>query len=701
MRLTLRTLLAYLDDTLDPAQARQIGEKVAESTVAQELIDKIKRVARKRSLTIPSSTGPESADANLVAEYLDNDLSGDKIAEIEEQALHSDVHLAEIAACHQLLTLIMSEPAKVPPMARQRMYNLVNGPEVDQNRMAPRVAPATLAELDLTDETEENVLVSRRGGPMRLWIAGALVLGLVVVVPLAMWHTDRAPPASPAAQVAILKQGPQATESPKDKEQTKPAELLKDKEPTNPAEQPKDKPPEQSKEKTKPTDPPANPPKEADKVAAPTDGQKTPPPPPRSPDLAAERKPSDDRKEVGKLTNSGVLLQAIGDPTEWKRVPAGGSIVGTTRLLSLPGVRNEVRLGDVVLELFGTMAEIHQDPLFESSATVFAPPAKFAADVRLDRGRVYLRSNKPTGAAVRLRLDDDLFDITFADDKSEIMAERTSVPDGVPYSRDHGKQQSPAANGTITATQGQATIRHNLKTEAMLVTQPKPTMWRWSSTGAAEKPDEQAQPSPLWSREPNVSGPERPGAVEMEQAVKRLPRQFGDASKPINVAISELLIDPQRMTRRIGLFCQASLDDLSVLDFLDHPTNPELRPAAISAVRNWLGRSADRAGLLADALIKQRRFTEAEAEAALALWFGFSESALTDPKTYAAVLDALSSDKLAVRDLAHWRLTTQLDPEGAKIIRYVATDPPDIRQRAVQEWKRRIPDGQLPPGRMK
>ena len=33
MRLTLRTLLAYLDDTLDPSEARMIGEKVAESEV--------------------------------------------------------------------------------------------------------------------------------------------------------------------------------------------------------------------------------------------------------------------------------------------------------------------------------------------------------------------------------------------------------------------------------------------------------------------------------------------------------------------------------------------------------------------------------------------------------------------------------------------------------------------------------------------
>src|SRR5262245_59590032 len=124
MRLTLRTLFAYLDDTLDPGQTRVIGQKVAESDVARELVDRIRKVTRRRSLTVPPA---DSADANTVAKYLDNDLPADKIAEVEEQALRSEVHLAEIAACHQLLTLIMSEPAKVPPFARQRMYALVKG----------------------------------------------------------------------------------------------------------------------------------------------------------------------------------------------------------------------------------------------------------------------------------------------------------------------------------------------------------------------------------------------------------------------------------------------------------------------------------------------------------------------------------------------------------------------------------------------
>src|SRR5262245_559736 len=131
MRLTLRTLLAYLDDTLEPSQAKLIGQKVAESDTAQELIARIKQVTRRRRLTTPPPAGGPGGkiDANTIAEYLDNSVSAEQLAEVEQICLASDVHLAEVAACHQILTLIMGEPALVPPTAKQRMYTLVKGPE--------------------------------------------------------------------------------------------------------------------------------------------------------------------------------------------------------------------------------------------------------------------------------------------------------------------------------------------------------------------------------------------------------------------------------------------------------------------------------------------------------------------------------------------------------------------------------------------
>ena len=113
MRLTLRTLLSYLDDTLEPAQAKIIGAKVAESEQARELMERIKQVTRRRRLMTPPTSGPGGIDPNTIAEYLDNDVTPEQAAEVEQICLASDVHLAEVAACHQILTLVLGDRKSV------------------------------------------------------------------------------------------------------------------------------------------------------------------------------------------------------------------------------------------------------------------------------------------------------------------------------------------------------------------------------------------------------------------------------------------------------------------------------------------------------------------------------------------------------------------------------------------------------------
>ena len=125
MRLTLRTLLAYLDDLLEAGQSREIGEKISESGYASTLVDRIREVMRRRRLTAPDPKSPNSGlDTNSIAEYLDNTLEPDAVADVEKVCLDSDVHLAEVAASHQILTLVLGEPVDVPARTRERMYAL-------------------------------------------------------------------------------------------------------------------------------------------------------------------------------------------------------------------------------------------------------------------------------------------------------------------------------------------------------------------------------------------------------------------------------------------------------------------------------------------------------------------------------------------------------------------------------------------------
>ncbi|MEX0851688.1 MAG: hypothetical protein WD036_00165, partial [Bauldia sp.] len=82
-------MLAYLDDMLEPNQAREIGTKIAESSVASSLTERIREVMRRRRLGAPDIS--DTPDANTVAEYLDNTLAAEGVADLERICLESDV----------------------------------------------------------------------------------------------------------------------------------------------------------------------------------------------------------------------------------------------------------------------------------------------------------------------------------------------------------------------------------------------------------------------------------------------------------------------------------------------------------------------------------------------------------------------------------------------------------------------------------
>jgi hypothetical protein len=674
MRLTLRTLLAYVDDTLPPDQAREIGQKVAESHVAQELMERIKKVTRRRGLTVPPAAGPERIDANTVAEYLDNDLPADRVAEVEELALNSDVHLAEIAACHQILTLVLGEPAHVPPTARERMYGLVQGKESEPHRRASRTGPPAFPG---DAETAEELAAARRGVGYRL--LGACVIGIALAI--AIWKAlPHNPPAPTPPPEPIADRGTQP--EPKAEPPAQPP-------------MPEPKPPEANPM------PPAKPepqpmPVEPKPMPEPKPPEPKPAPPPAPAVAKPDRSPSVERKDAGVFASKdAVLLARNGDA--WTKITPDTKVATAAPVLALPSSHAELKLDSGArLALWGGLPDTTGSAILDCQVTLHVPPAGFDLDFTLDHGRVYIGTAKAMGPTkVRVRFVDQVWDVTLADEQSEVMVEAVRLFAGEPFVRD-GKTESPKTNVTLVVIQGKASVTVDSK-EFALQAPPGPAELRWPETG---KPIEVDTAPAAWGKTLTKSLP-RDRQQDIEAAQKKLVQRVGEKNKSIELAVAEVAQDepgkpPSRAARVLATVCRGTLGQLTpVLDDVTELQFPDVRQAAAAALAAFAARQPGNDQKLYGEL---KKAYGDRADQAMWLLHGFSETQLSDPVMYERLIDLLRSDQPAVRELAAWRLR-QIDPEGASQIRFNATDPEPVREKAVGDWQRRIPAGKLPPPR--
>jgi len=126
MRLTLRTLLAWIDGLLPDIDRDELAAKIAVSPVAPRLVERIEEVTARPGLPAPRPDGRGLAeDANTAAEFLDNMLPVERLEAFERVCLDSDIHLAEVAECHTLLAEVARDPGAVPLLPRSEQARLL------------------------------------------------------------------------------------------------------------------------------------------------------------------------------------------------------------------------------------------------------------------------------------------------------------------------------------------------------------------------------------------------------------------------------------------------------------------------------------------------------------------------------------------------------------------------------------------------
>jgi hypothetical protein len=705
VRLTLRTLLAYLDDTLEPAEIKQIGQKVAESDAAQELVARIKQVTRRRRLTTPPATGPGARfDPNTVAEYLDNEMPGDQVAELEKQCLESDVHLAEIAACHQILTLVLGEPALVPPTAKERMYGLVQGREAIPFRKAasPQAAQAGLAGADA--DADEMLLLGLPFYRRSAWLRWALPLAavlLLVGLGIALWQVVANTGPHDFSRVASADKGNQKDNAENTNGDAKPEPVKQPDPPPEPPTKPADVPVEQVTPPVKPVEPS------------------------RPPTTTKILPASKDRADVGFYHNDpnanappSILVQRASEGNEdWRRVTPGARVFSTDQLVSLPGYGSELRLDSGVrLLLRGHLREFSdpQQPLMnfllESAAVLHKAPPAFDADLTLDRGRLFITNTKETGdkdkdkATVRLRFgkdDSEVWDVTLEEPGTEIGVDLIKA-----YTQDinYLDGEEPRAELYLVVLRGKASVRIDAYHHSNLKGPPGGAVFAWDNKGSgAHGPLLVEQIPPTWW---SKVAPSTPVAKPMTIALQELSRRMVGKTSP-SVVLEEMrqAEEAKEANRKLAIYCYCGLDEVRrLIDALgdEDPMHVTERDTAVFTLRRWLANDAAHTPLLYDVkkktglLLKTQKYRPQEAENILQLLHNFSEEARKSAETYEYLAYCLTHEKVAIAHLAWWHLMN-MGLAGVKLPPFNAALPKEAREMAANEVRKLIRDGKLPP----
>lgn len=716
MRLTLRTLLSYLDDTLEPSQAKIIGAKAAESEQARELMERIKQVTRRRRLTTPATSGPGGIDPNTIAEYLDNEVSAEKSAEVEQICLASDVHLAEVAACHQILTLVLGEPALIPSSAKKRMYALVKGPE----SLAPGKSGTHSAnpDLDLSSEIEpDQDETLRLGVPAlrsktdyrNLWIlVGGASLAVCLLV-VAFWQLVRNP-----ASTGIEPKGDAIVQN--DSKEVPKNAVANEEEKKTVQEVPKQKETGDNKQPPK---------KESEK-------KDTFPlvevvPVKIEPIKELDYRPASLKQmPIGQFVapdfkEPAVLLQAKPDKSGWVRLLRNNGSVFTARsLVSLSGSKSVVKLDSgVELLLWGNLPEVTLDPqLLESEVTVHVSE-QLDADLTLQRGRLIIKNTKgDRDRRVRVRFDnptlaeENYLDIVLQGLGAAIALERHCELDrDEPFFEN---PKDPARNGPT------ATLRcyAYAKTASVRFGQVSYTI------------DREQQPVLQWQSRKGVLGP--PSQVFLPYWLKGMPPLKEEAdqlarknavkahetlaalldNKLIDVALAEADATVQQaaqkeitMDKRISpetfalwrhvIRCSGSIDNVGAVfdEFAQEGTPLFIRGLCMQTLHSWVGLNRDNDYQLLAVLRKNYRKTESIK--IMELFHKITSEDARNPVTYQRLIEGLNNDLLPIRALCHWHLFALV--QAGHNIPYDPAAPRQVREAAVRAWTQLIPPGQLPP----
>jgi hypothetical protein len=390
------------------------------------------------------------------------------------------------------------------------------------------------------------------------------------------------------------------------------------------------------------------------------------------------------------VSETASVLRRESPDKPWKVVkqneglPAGGLLLLIGTDAALDSANGAVRLAGV-----GEIPGVSGFPILET-AVVLHDSRDTDLDFTLDRGRVVLSNRKQAGAAhVRVHIHDHAADLVLNEPGAAVALEIYGRwPKGVPFSKDPKPEDQPALAIVVLALKGEVDIKGKLRHFA-LKAPPGPALLMGDSL-------QKVDPSPLYMEKLPDWATEKDRAEREKRKARAAKFRRLVVERSLGEALDAFLQSDDEHERRAAVYLMGALDDLERLSgALMHAKHPDVWDAGVLTLRHWIGRGPGQDQKLYRALIEKKQFPPAQAETVLTLLHSFSDEDLAHPELYEMLLDYLGSDRLAIRGLAYWHLY-RLVPAGRKF-GYKPLAPEEERARAIREWKKLIPSGQLPP----
>jgi len=714
MRLTLRTLLAYMDGILEPEQAEVLRKKIEESDFAGKLMERIREVTRRLRLGAPHVEEKGALlDPNTVAEYLDNTLHGDRIPDFEKVCLESDIHLAEVASCHQILTMILGEAAEIDPATRQRMYRLVEqaagtskageavgssssgaagqtaGAGSEQARAVPSgpsaskpTVPEYLREPPKKGKFWVAALLLFLAGFATMILLGAFGLlepGKPLARLLGISRPSEVAPSSPEAGAS--ESSAQPTPQPTGQEKlAQPESVLpkspqpSEKSPTEKAPLPEEvqKTPSLEPGKQKPTPPPEKP-EEKPKLEVPPESPVAPEAkPPQEKPTPPEEAAKPTVQLLGRLVSDReLLLRLDAVQKDWWRIAPQGNLSSGERLLGWPTFRPVIGLSaGVTITLVGP-AEVE----------LLAGGDEGPPGMKILFGRTLLSTVGKENVPFRIQVEGLTGTLTLLDPDATaaIAVSRVHIPGNDPaahpdpvrveiYGTRGRAVWTPAAPVPVQPVQ---IVAPSLFLLEMMATEQKPTEGTfWKMTAAGVVPIEKI---PEWITADTSNPLDRRAAPELEQKIQpdRLAR----------IGLMELLEHRLAEVRALSTRCLGYLGEYHQIAALLNKS--EERAAwfdSLELLSEAVVRSPESAAAVRAALEKQ--YGPQNAALLYRMLLGYSEPGLKSGEA-AALVDLLEHNDLVFRVMSFWNLQ-KITGKG---FYYQPEAPKTKRDPAVKRWR--------------